>query len=55
MLGKVVLAFLIVPVFGYLAEAALFSAYFVISVGILTLKGLAKIRHQSSLANKSVS
>ncbi|MCB2214300.1 oligosaccharide flippase family protein [bacterium] len=46
-LGKVVLAFLIVPVLGYLAEAALFSAYFVVSVGVLTIRGLALLREQS--------
>ncbi len=47
MLGKVLLAFLIVPKLGYLAEAALFSAYFVITVGILVSRGLAEIRKQS--------
>ena len=49
MLGKVSLAFLIVPVLGYLAEAALFSAYFVVTVGILMLKGLAEIRGRTRL------
>ena len=48
MLGKVGLAFLIVPMLGYLAEAALFSAYFVITVGILVYKGLAEIRAQTA-------
>lgn len=47
MLGKVVLAFLLVPVLGYLAEAALFSAYFVVSVGVLALQGLAELRTRS--------
>ncbi len=47
MLAKVVLALLIVPVLGYLAEAALFSAYFVISVSILVAFGLSEIRKQS--------
>jgi O-antigen/teichoic acid export membrane protein len=47
MLGKVVLAFLLVPVLGYLAEAALFSAYFVVTVGVLTVRGLAMLREQS--------
>jgi O-antigen/teichoic acid export membrane protein len=47
MLGKVVLAFLIVPVLGYLAEAALFSAYFVVTVGVLMSRGLALLREQS--------
>ena len=50
MLGKVALAFLIVPVLGYLAEAALFSAYFVVTVGFLVFKGLAEIRRQSTSA-----
>ena len=44
MLGKVGLAFLIVPVLGYLAEAALFSAYFVVTVGVLVVMGVAEIR-----------
>jgi O-antigen/teichoic acid export membrane protein len=55
MLGKVLLAVLLVPLLGYLAEAALFSAYFVVSVGIITLKGLSEIYHQFSIAKKSVS
>ena len=49
MLGKVLLAFLIVPKLGYLAEAALFSAYFVVTVGILMSRGLAEIRHQAQI------
>lgn len=49
MLGKVSLAFLIVPVLGYMAEAALFSAYFVITVGILVVRGLRKIRQHERL------
>ncbi len=49
MLGKVILAFLIVPILGYLAEAALFSAYFVVSVGVLVLHGLGEIRRRESL------
>jgi O-antigen/teichoic acid export membrane protein len=53
MLAKVVLAFLIVPTLGYLAEAALFSAYFVVTVGILAGKGLAEIRHQAQLQPSS--
>jgi hypothetical protein len=35
-----------VPVLGYLSEAALLSAYFVVTVSILAWKGLAEIRHQ---------
>jgi len=44
MAGKVGLAFLIVPVLGYMAEAALFSAYFVVSVGVLVIMGFREIR-----------
>jgi len=47
MLGKVILAFLIVPRLGYMAEAALFSAYFVVSVGLLVFYGLREIHTQS--------
>ncbi|MBG0770999.1 MAG: hypothetical protein H0S82_04785, partial [Anaerolineaceae bacterium] len=47
MLGKVALAFLIVPKLGYLAEAALFSAYFVVTVGVLVWRGLGEIRRQA--------
>ena len=46
MLGKVGLAFLIVPVLGYMAEAALFSAYFVVSVGLMVIRGLGEIRNR---------
>jgi len=46
MLGKVGLAFLIVPVLGYLAEAALFSAYFVVSVGVLVWYGLSEVNRR---------
>lgn len=49
MLVKVGLAFLIVPVLGYLAEAALFSAYFVVSVGVLVLYGLGEIRKRQGI------
>lgn len=47
MLGKVLLAFLIVPKLGYMAEAGLFSAYFAVTVGVLVWKGLKEIREQS--------
>jgi len=49
MVGKLLLAFLIVPKLGYLAEAGLLSAYFVVTVGILVLRGLREVRHQSQL------
>ena len=53
MLGKVLLAFLIVPSLGYLAEAGLFSAYFVVTVGVLVWRGLKEIQDQSKAPLKS--
>jgi O-antigen/teichoic acid export membrane protein len=47
MLGKVSLAFLIVPRLGYLAEAALFSGYFLVTVGVLVWQGLRTLAAQS--------
>jgi O-antigen/teichoic acid export membrane protein len=40
---KTVLAFLLVPSYGYLMEAVLLSAYFLISVGATVRKGLKKL------------
>jgi O-antigen/teichoic acid export membrane protein len=39
-LAKVLLAFVLVPRFGYIAEAALLSAYLAISVAIIVWQGL---------------
>ncbi len=47
MLGKVLLAFILVPVLGYMAEAALFSGYFVVSVGVMVIRGVGEIRTRS--------
>jgi O-antigen/teichoic acid export membrane protein len=43
MTAKVILAFIIVPRAGYLSEAALLSAYFVVSVGSMVYKGLREV------------
>lgn len=43
---KVALAFPIVPRYGYVAEAALLSFYYIASVGIMAWRGLLEIRHQ---------
>lgn len=48
---KLLLTFLLVPRFGILMESALFSAFFVISIGLMVWRGLGEIEHQSSLAN----
>ena len=43
---KIGLAFLIVPRYGYVAEAALLSFYYIVSVGMMVWYGLREIRHQ---------
>ncbi len=50
---KVVLTFVLVPLFGYLAEAALLSAFQAISVTLLAWRGLREVRAQELLAFKS--
>ena len=45
---ELVLAFILVPRYGYLAQAALLSGYFVITIGLTTLRGLREIRLQES-------
>ncbi|MFH1523844.1 MAG: oligosaccharide flippase family protein [Chloroflexota bacterium] len=49
---KVVLTFLLVPLFGYLVEAALLSAFQAISVTLLARRGLREVRTQEALALK---
>lgn len=46
---KVLLAFPLVPRFGYIAEAALLSGYFFISVAIIVGVGMRELRHQAAL------
>lgn len=43
-LGKIALAFPLVPRFGYVAEAALLSLYYIASVGVIVWRGLKEIR-----------
>lgn len=46
-LGKIALMFLLVPLYGYLAQAALLSAYFFFAAMIIVWEGLKEIkRHQ---------
>jgi O-antigen/teichoic acid export membrane protein len=44
MLGKVALAFLLLPRAGYLAESAFLSLYFLVSVGVMVWRGLRGVR-----------
>jgi O-antigen/teichoic acid export membrane protein len=45
-LAELALIYLLVPRFGYLALAAILSAYFVVSIGIIVWHGLTEIRRQ---------
>ncbi|HVN56322.1 MAG TPA: oligosaccharide flippase family protein [Anaerolineaceae bacterium] len=49
MLAKVALAFVLVPKYGYLAEAGLLSLYFLVTVGLILWRGLAHLREQEVL------
>ncbi|MBC8335175.1 MAG: oligosaccharide flippase family protein [Anaerolineales bacterium] len=48
-LVKIGLSFLLVPTYGYLAQAALMSGYFVVSVGMIVWKGVSEIKRRSQL------
>ena len=48
-LAKIGLSFLLVPQYGYMAQAALMSAYFVFSVGMIVWKGFSEIKRRSQL------
>jgi len=50
-LAKIGLSFLLVPQYGFLAQAALMSGYFVLSVGMIVWKGLSEIKRRSQLDN----
>ena len=43
---ELALAFILVPRFGYLAQAALLSGYFIVAIGLITLRGMREIRSQ---------
>ncbi len=57
---KTLLTFWLLPVFGYLAEAAILSAYFIASISAIIWKGLSKMRGEegkrmdSGLADKTI-
>ena len=48
-LAKIGLSFLLVPRYGYLAQAALMSAYFVVSVGLIVWKGMREIKNRTRI------
>ena len=43
---ELILAIILVPRYGYLAQAALLSSYFIVAIGLITLRGLRQIRIQ---------
>jgi O-antigen/teichoic acid export membrane protein len=45
---ELLLALILVPRFGYLAQAALLSSYFIVAIGLITLRGLNEIRRQEA-------
>ena len=45
--AKILLSFLLVPRYGYIAQAALMSAYFIASVGLIVWKGLREIQERA--------
>jgi O-antigen/teichoic acid export membrane protein len=47
---KVGLAFALVPRYGYFMEAVLLSFYYILSVGIIVLRGMVELRRQESAA-----
>jgi len=51
---KVLLAFVLVPIYGYIAEAALLSAYFAVSVGLIVRKGLKTLSQRERADNLEV-
>jgi len=50
---KILLTFLLVPLFGYLAEAVLLSAFQAISVALLAWRGLGEVRSQERKGESS--
>jgi O-antigen/teichoic acid export membrane protein len=54
MLAKVGLAFALLPAAGYLAEAALLSGYFLVSVGLIARRGLLEIRRVEGTAAENI-
>jgi O-antigen/teichoic acid export membrane protein len=47
------LTFWLVPQYGYLAESAIFSGFFVLSIGVIVWRGLTTIKRQESIGNSS--
>ncbi|TLN28351.1 lipopolysaccharide biosynthesis protein [bacterium] len=49
MLGKVLLALILLPGAGYIMEAVLLAGYFIVSVGLMVWRGLQKVRQAEAL------
>jgi len=53
-IAKIALTFLLVPKLGINFEAFLLSAFFVVSVSLILMRGFNEIKHQESLSEKAV-
>jgi hypothetical protein len=51
-LVELALIFSLVPRLGYLALAAILSAYFVISIGVTVWRGLAEINYRAAIISE---
>jgi O-antigen/teichoic acid export membrane protein/glycosyltransferase involved in cell wall biosynthesis len=51
-LVKTALTFILVPLFGYLAEAAILAGYFVTSISLMVTKGFREIRKRSAIRSQ---
>ena len=49
---KVALSFWVIPTMGYIGAAALLSIYFVVSVGLIALRGLRQLQIQEKINHR---
>jgi O-antigen/teichoic acid export membrane protein len=47
---KIILMFVLIPIYGHLMQAGLLSGYFVFSVGLMAILGLKKIRNYQKVS-----
>jgi O-antigen/teichoic acid export membrane protein len=52
--AEIALIFLLVPRFGYLAESAIVSGFFVVAIGVIVWRGLT-VLHQKEVSEMEVS
>ncbi len=52
--AKIALSFLLVPRFGYLMETALVSAFFIVTIGLISLRGIREVRLRAKETDKDI-